>query len=408
MSRSSLDSTDAFRRRAWAEVDLDAIRSNVRALAARVHGAEIVAVVKAEAYGHGAPEVAAAALEGGATRLAVALPEEGVALRAAGFPESVPILVLGATPPAHAATVVQHRLEQVVSSRKLVEALATEARRLGVRARVHLKVDTGMGRLGFKPGEDAIQAAQLIASAETLELVGVMTHLAESESEDTAFTLEQLRQFREVLRQLSDRGIPFGSAHAANSAAATRFAEARFSYVRTGIMMYGLYPGRTCVGEVELRPALSWKARICHIKRVDPGTSVGYGRTYVTSRDEVIATVPVGYADGLRRVLSNKGEVLVDGIRAPIVGNICMDQFMVRIPQSLASEVGDLETLLGREVVLIGRQGEEEISADEVASLLGSINYEVVTGISWRVPRVYLRDGRICRARCVFGAVDFP
>lgn len=394
--------------RSWAAVDLDRIRANVRAIAKHVAAAEIMAVVKADGYGHGGPEVARAAIQAGATRLAVALPEEGGALRSSGLvPPDVPILVLGAVSAMSAPMVVEHGLEQVISSRASADALAAEAQRAGVKVKVHLKVDTGMGRLGFRAGEEAVEAARYVATLGSLEMEGVMTHFAEAESEIGEFTEEQLRRFTWVLRRLEEEGLRPRLVHASNSAAAVRHPAAQFNCVRLGIMMYGLHPGRTTRKAAEVKPALSWKARIAHVKWVEPGTSIGYGRTYVARKREAIATVPVGYADGFRRGLSNRWEVLIDGERAAVVGNVCMDQFMAKLPDSLVQRRdGDLEGFFGEEVVILGEQGSDKIGADEMAQALGTINYEVVTGISWRVPRVYLDAGRAFRWRSAAMAVD--
>jgi alanine racemase len=363
------------------EVDLSAIAANV-AEACRLagHGTEVMAIVKADAYGHGAVPVARAALRAGASWLGVATPEEAVPLRAARV--ASPILVLGPIAPEQAELVAIHALEQCVSDPAQAEALDRAARASGRTLSLHLKVDTGMGRVGLPSGR-VRWAAEKIRALSSVRLSGLMTHFADAEAEEPAFAREQLRRFAEAEQALRHAGANRLIRHAANSAALLCLPESRLDLVRPGIMLYGYDPrGRHYAAESVLRPALRFRTLISQIAAVPRGASVSYGRTFVAPRDLIVATLPVGYADGWGRLLSNRGQVLIRGRRVPIVGRVCMDMTMV--------DVTDLpEVRVGDEVVLIGRQGAEDITADEVAELQGTISYEVLCRIGPRVPRVY-------------------
>jgi alanine racemase len=365
-----------------AEIDLSAIAANV-ALACRLAGpgTQVMAVVKADAYGHGAVPVARAALDAGATWLGVALPEEAVPLRAAGIASR--ILVLGPIAPDQADLVAAHDLDQCVSDLSQAEALDRAARARGGVLALHLKVDTGMGRVGLRPREVRGVGEKILALS-CVRLVGLMTHFAEAEAEDPTFAREQLARFAEAAGDLAAAGIAAPIRHAANSAGLLFLPEARLDLVRPGIMLYGCHPRGPLRGpEPLLRPALRFRTAISQIREVAPGDSVSYGRTFVAPRDLRVATLLVGYADGCGRLLSNRGHVLVRGRRVPIIGRVCMDMTMVDVTGVPDIRVGD-------EAVLIGRQGNEEITADEVAEIQGTISYEVLCRIGPRVPRVYL------------------
>ena len=370
----------------WVEIDLDAIAHNLRQLQQVAAPAQLMAVVKADGYGHGAVMVARTALAHGARRLAVAMVEEGVHLRQSAI--ACPVLVLGWTPPEQYGLALRYDLELTVSSEAEARALAEAARREGRRAKIHLKIDTGMSRLGLRASDPRLgEVAARIAALGNLEIVGVYTHLATADDPASPLTGRQLAAFEEALHVLARHGVRPLLRHAANSAALLRLPGARFDLVRPGIALYGLeaFPG--AVERFGLRPALAWKTRVALVKEVPAGTPVSYGATHVTSRPSRIATLPVGYADGLRRVLSNRGRVLVNGRRVPIVGRVCMDQVMVDVTDAGPVAVGD-------EVVLLGTQGGERITADEMAGWMDTIGYEVVTGIGRRVPRIYYRGGR--------------
>ena len=365
-----------------AEIDLSAVSANV-SLACRLAGrdTQVMAVVKADAYGHGAVPVSKAALEAGATWLGVAVPEEAAPLRAAGITSR--ILVLGPIAGDQADLVVALDLDQTVSDPSLAEAVDRVARARGRVISLHLKVDTGMRRVGIRP-QQVQSVAERIAALRSVRLVGLMTHLAAAEAEDPTFAREQLARFAEAERGLAAAGVRASVRHAANSAALIFLPEARLNLVRPGIMLYGCHPrGRQRHIEPLLTPALRLRTVINHIQEVARGDSVSYGRTFVAPRDLCVATLPVGYADGYGRLLSNQGHVLIRGLRVPIVGRVCMDMTMVDVTRVSGARVGD-------EVVLIGRQGAEEITADDVAELQGTISYEVLCRIGPRVPRMYL------------------
>ncbi|MFA5026563.1 MAG: alanine racemase [Candidatus Methylomirabilota bacterium] len=365
-----------------AEISLRAIASNV-ATARRLAGenTRVMAVVKADAYGHGAVPVALAALEAGAAWLGVACPEEGTPLRDAGI--GAPILVLGPVRPEQAALSVRLGLDQCVSDPGQAEALAKEAATLQREARIHLKIDTGMGRVGIPPRE-ARRAADRLAQLPGLTLVGLMTHFADADAEEQSFAREQLRRFGEAVGFLQSAGIRPSICHAANSAALLSLPEARLDLARPGIMLYGCHPrGRSLPGDPTLEPALRLRTEVSQLKDLPRGASVSYGRTYVASADIRVATLPIGYADGIGRLLSNRGAVLIRGRRAPIVGRVCMDMCLADVTAVPDVRVGD-------EVVLIGRQGDAEIAADEFAAWQDTISYEALCRIGARVPRVYM------------------
>jgi alanine racemase len=366
----------------WAEVDLGAVRHNAGALAALAAPAALCAVVKANGYGHGAVPVARAALEGGASWLAVALVEEGVELRDAGI--DGPVLVLSEPP---------HGMEEVVA-RGLTPTLYTEggveaaAKAVAVNGQdaplaVHIKVDTGMHRVGAAP-EAALGLADAVNRRPELALAALWTHLAVADEPENPFTAAQLERFDRVRATLARRGIGPDMAHAANSAALIAHPASRYDLVRCGIALYGVDPSTELAGRVDLRPAMALKARVSYVKEVPAGDRISYGLRYRCERPSTIATVPIGYADGVTRRLSAAGgEVLLGGRRRPIAGTVTMDQIMIDCGDDGGVAMGD-------EVVLIGRQGDDEITAAEWARRLDTIGYEVVCGVGPRVPRVYL------------------
>jgi alanine racemase len=365
-------------RPAWADVDLGAVAANVRLLVERAAPALLCAVVKADGYGHGAVAVARAALDAGASCLAVAIPAEGTQLRDAGI--EAPILVLAEFHEWH--DVVAYGLTPTVYSEQGIVELVAEVRRQGKRdVGVHLKVDTGMHRIGVPPAEVLARAKDVLSHPE-LRLDAVWTHCPVADEPGNPFTTRQADRFAEVVEELRAAGIEPPFVHAANSAATLAHPELRLDLVRCGIAVYGLDPSPALAGELTLRPALTLKARVAHVQVVPAGDAVSYGLRRPVATDTVVATVPIGYADGVPRRLSDGGEVLIGGIRRPIAGTITMDQLMV--------DCGDGPVAVGDEVVLLGRQGDEEISAAEWAERLGTVVYEITCGLSPRVPRVYL------------------
>ena len=370
----------------WAEIDLDAIAHNVTAIKRLVgERVKVMAVVKANAYGHGLVPVAQVALQNGASWLAVTRVSEGMTLRCAGI--RAPILVMGYSPPASVSKAVEYGLTLTLSSLDQARALAERATRAGKTVPVHLKVDTGMGRFGLLPGE-TVEFAQAIQQLPGLILEGVYTHLAVADSADQGYTRRQLRSFQEVTAALEREGIRIPVRHAANSAATLAMPESHLDAVRAGIAIYGLRPSEEVEPTVPLRPALTLKSRVGRVSTLPAGSSISYGCTYVTQRPTRLALVMVGYGDGYMRLASNRGVVLIHGQRAPIRGRICMDQFVV--------EVSHIEHVsLDDEVVLIGRQGDKVLSAEEIARWSETINYEVVTQLSPHVPRVYMRGRHV-------------
>jgi alanine racemase len=382
-----VDEAVASRRPAWVDVDLDAVTHNIGLLRGVVTPAAVWAVVKADGYGHGAVPVARAALGAGAEGLCVALVEEGEALRRAGV--EAPIVLLAEPPPSQYGEVGRWGLEAVVYTTHAIDGLGRQCgrRRIGV----HLKIDTGMHRVGAPPTA-AVPLARRIEATPALELTGVMTHLAIADEPADPYTAQQLDAFDAVLGELWAAGITPCSVHAANSAGALAHPRSRYSFVRAGIATYGVAPG-PCLAERgrDLRPALTLRARVSFVKRVAAGERISYGLRHRFGRDATVATLPIGYADGVpRRLSATGGEVLIGGRRRPIVGVVTMDQLMV--------DCGDDPVAAGAEAVLIGEQGGERITADEWAGRLETIAYEITCGIGARVPRRY-SGGGVARGR---------
>ncbi len=366
----------------WAEIDLDAIAHNVRMLKSLLTpNVEMFAVVKANAYGHGAVPVAQTALGAGATQLAVHRASEGEDLRRAGI--RAPILVMGYTLPESAEMIVRWELTPTVTTIESARAFAMRAMADGVTMPVHVKVDTGMSRYGLLPDE-VVAFLSALSQLPGLRIEGLFTHFATADSADQTYVRQQLAIFNDVIRALHANDFTIPLIHAANSAATIKLPESHFNAVRPGIALYGLDPSDEWPSPVELKPALSLKSTVVRVRTLPPGAAVGYGRTYITARPTRAVLVPVGYGDGYHRALSNKGCVLIRGQRAAILGRVSMDQIVVD-----ASDIPEVQQ--DDEVVLIGRQGGEQIRAEEVAQLAGTINYEVTTSLLPRVARIYNR-----------------
>lgn len=365
----------------WAEIDLEAIRSNIRSFRRHVGDrVQVMAVVKANAYGHGAVPVAQAALEAGAARLAVHRLIEGIELRQAGI--TAPILVLGYTPPPGAGEFVHWNLTPTMMTPEFAQALSSQAAAQGSTVPVHVKIDTGMNRFGLFP-EEVLPFLSAVKNLEGLTLEGMFTHFATADSMEQNWVLQQIKEFDAVIAAVKNAGLDIPLIHAANSATTMRYPQAHYQAVRPGIAMYGMHPSSEWEPVFELHPALTLKSRVSRVRDLPVGAGISYGRTFVTSRPTRAALVTVGYGDGYHRILSNKGVVLVGGRRAPVLGRVCMDQFVVDVTDIPGVQQDD-------EVVLVGRQGEERISAEEVGRLMGSINYEVTTGLLPRVMRKYV------------------
>ncbi len=362
------------------EVDLAALVHNLHEIRKKV-GAQckIMAVVKANAYGHGAVSVASALARTGADWLGVASAEEGIELRQAGL--SLPILVMGGILEPELEALAVYQLTPVVYHPEMIPLLEDTAARSGKPIKIHVKVDTGMGRLGLAP-DIAASFIQEIAQRGRLTVEGLMTHFAEAELEDQTFVQEQIQKFRRVLKDLNNRGIKIPLSHLANSAAILHHPTAYFQMVRPGIALYGYAPGTGTSNRPDLKPCLQLVTRIVQVKRVPKGTGISYGRSFVTQRESLIASLPIGYADGYSRRLSNRGQVIIHEQRAPIVGRVCMDMTMVDV-----TEVPDVR--FGDPVVLLGQQGKQAITADEIAHWTDTISYEVLSILNPRITRKY-------------------
>lgn len=338
-----------------------------------------MAVVKANAYGHGAIETSRALIQHGVTRLAVFSTEEGMALRQAGI--MVPIVVLGPVFQEQFGDLVYHHLTPVVSDPSVLTALSQTAASRETVHPIHLKIETGMGRLGLTQNELAalISAHRFPAC---LQLEGLMTHLADADGSNSDATEEQIRRFQDALKVVLEGGFQVPLVHVSNSCGAVRFPSAHFSLVRPGIMLYGYHTLPGTVETPDLRPVLSLKTRIAQLRTIQPGETVSYNRTFTARRPTRIAVLPIGYASGLSRRLSNRGAVLIRGQRSPITGLVCMDMVMVDVTEIPGTAVGD-------EVILIGRQGHDEITASEIAKWTDTISYEVLCAISPQIPRLY-------------------
>jgi alanine racemase len=367
---------------------VDAIAQNVRCIKTHIGpSVRLLAVLKADAYGHGTVKVARTALNNGASYCGVASVNEAVQLRQAGI--TAPVLVLGYTPAWQAREALRHDITITMYDQDVARAFSRAAIELRAEARAHVKVDTGMGRLGLLP-DQVTDFVRHVRGLPGLTLEGIFTHFSVADESDLDYTRWQLERFQHVLDALRAQSITFPLVHAANSAAILRLPESHFTMVRLGLAMYGLAPSPAVTLPAEMRRALTWKTSIAQVKRLPPGSFVSYGNTYQTQGAETIAVIPVGYADGFRRAPQHWGQVLVKGQRAPIVGRVCMDQTMINITHIPDVRVGD-------EVVLIGNQGQETITAEQVAQRLGTINYEVVSAIMARVPRSLPENGGRCK-----------
>jgi alanine racemase len=361
-------------------IDLDALRSNFREIRQRVGPAvKVLAMIKANAYGHGAPVVAQALAAEGCDAVGVATLEEGVELRQAGIRAS--ILILAGVYPEQVDEFLHNTLTPVVHELETLRRLDAALQDRRTTLKFHLEVDTGMGRIGFLAAEIDSWLPEL-SKLKSLKLEGIFSHFSEAESRNEQYTETQLKNFLRVVDRLRHMGLLPPHVHMAKSAALITVPASHLAIVRPGLILYGIYPSPDMANEITLKPVLTWKTRIIQLKRLAKGASIGYGRTFMTSRESLIATLPVGYADGYQRVLSNCATVLVRGNRAPVVGRISMDLTTIDV-----TDIGGVQQ--GDEVVLLGRQGAAEISADEMAGWANTISYEILTSIGARVPRIH-------------------
>lgn len=379
----------------WTEVNLDAIAQNVKNIKKLIgKKKELMAVVKGNAYGHDILEISSVVLENGATRLAVARLEEAIFLRKAGI--TVPILVLGLTLKPQAESLVSYDITPTVCEFEMIEKLSELAVQMNKMAKIHLKVDTGMGRIGIFP-DDVLRFIKRIKTLKKVEIEGIFTHFSVADEKDKFYTEEQFRKFIEILTILEKEGIKIPIKHVGNSATLLDLPHMWLDMVRPGLAIYGLYPSKEVKKTINLIPAQQFKTKIVFIKELPRGESISYGRTYITKRRMRVASLPVGYADGYNRLLSNQGEVLVRGQRVPIIGRVCMDQCMIDVTNLTQVEIGD-------EVVLWGRQGEEMITVEEIAQKIRTINYEIVhLPDKKRVPKLFIKDGKPWKIKTMLG-----
>lgn len=380
--------------RVFETVNLDAIKCNMEAMRANLaEGTKIIGVVKSDGYGHGAVPVALA-IYPYVWGYAVATAEEGVILRRHGIQK--PILVLGVVPSDGYDLLVEYGISSSVFQYKRACCLSEAAKKAGKKAIVHLALDTGMSRIGFPVTKEAADEAAEICALPGIQVEGLFTHFTKADETDKASTENQIKEYRRFVELLSERGVSIPILHCSNSAGILDLPAANFHAVRAGISIYGLYPSDQVGKEaVKLTPAMELKSAITYIKKIGPGTAVSYGGTFVAEKDTIVATIPVGYGDGYPRNLSGKGEVLIRGQRARILGRVCMDQFMVDVTGIQGAEEDD-------EAVLIGRQGEEQITVEDVANACGGFHYEIVCDIGKRVPRVYYENGQIIGTKDYF------
>lgn len=372
--------------RAWAEVDLDAIQFNIESIKKNIsENTKIIAVIKADGYGHGAVPIAEMLeSESRVWGYAAATSQEAVELRNRGIKK--PILILSYTFPSDYRELIEQEIRLTVFTLETASALSKEARRLGKSCKIHIKLDTGMTRIGILPDDDSIALIRQISELDNIEIEGIFTHFARADEKDKTKAYEQLSRFQAFLKRIeetTDLKIPMK--HCSNSAGIAELPEANMDAVRAGIILYGLWASEDVreSGKIALKPALSLKSRVVYVKSVPAGQEISYGGTFTTSRETRVATVCIGYGDGYPRSLSNKGYVLINGQRAPILGRVCMDQFMVDITKV----TGEVQT--GSVVTLIGRDGQEEITMETLGALSGRFNYELACDLGKRIPRVY-------------------
>ena len=382
-------STDKIKEyyRVKAEINLDAIHENVvNAKALTKPGTKLMAIIKADAYGHGAVMVAHT-LEDVADAYGVAILEEGIELRQSGI--NKPILILGYTPAPLYPAMIKYDIATAVFEYDMAERMSEAAEKIGKKAKVHIKLDTGMSRIGFKQDDESLEVIKKIAKLPGIEIEGCFTHFATMDEKDKTKAMKQFERYMYFVKRIEDAGITIPVKHVSNSAGIIEKQEVNLDMVRDGICVYGMYPSdEVDKTKLKLTPAMEIKSYVSFVKTLEAGVEIGYGGTYTTTKETTVATIPVGYADGYSRALSNRGRVLIKGKSFPIIGRVCMDQFMVDI-----SELPEIRQ--GDEVTLVGRDGDEYISIEEVADMSYSFNYEFVCDIGKRIPRVYYKGGKV-------------
>ncbi|ABS35309.1 alanine racemase [Clostridium botulinum] len=374
-------------RAVWAEIDLDNLQHNLKQIKKICGNKEIIGVIKANAYGHGAMEIAPTLLENGVSRLAVAVLSEAMELRMSGVKE--PIMILGYTPWALGDMLLDNDIEQSVYSYNDALELSKIAVLKRKILKIHIVVDTGMGRIGFLPTKESVEDVYKISKLPNIEIEGIFSHFSSADESDKDYTLYQMNKYNAFINKLEEKNIQVPIKHIANSAAIIDLENTHLDAVRAGIIMYGYYPSNYVLrNNINLKPVMSLKTSIVHIKKVSSGEYISYGRTFKTKRESIIATLPIGYADGYNRLLSNKGKVIVNGKLAPVIGRVCMDQCMIDVTFIENLKVGDVVTIMGEENGV-------SYTAEDIASQIGTISYEVICNVNKRVPRVYKKDGKI-------------
>ena len=375
----------------WAEIDLDILASNMRNIKKLSGNKEVIAVVKADAYGHGALDVVPCLLENGASRLAVAMLTEAIELRNNNI--KAPIMILGYTPLELGEELINFDIEQTIYDLDYAKELSSLAVKLNKKAKVHIAIDTGMGRIGFLPTDESFNSICEICSLDGLDVIGLFTHFSSSDEADKEYTQYQFNQIYDFIRKLENNGVNIPLKHASNSAAIIDLPNTYLDAVRAGIILYGYYPSNEVKKEnLSIKPALTLKAKIAHVKELESNMYISYNRTFKTSRKSKIATIPIGYADGYIRRLKYDSRVIINGQSAPIVGNICMDQFMIDV-----TDIPNVKT--GDEVILLGESKNIKFNADNIAKCMNSINYEVLCLLKKRVPRAYIKNNEIIHVK---------
>ena len=373
-------------RAVWAEIDLDNLAHNMKEVKRVTNpDTKISAVIKADGYGHGAVEIAQTLLENGADRFAVATLSEAIQLRKKF--KDTPIMVLGYTPEHLASEIIKYNIIQTIYSLEQAQEFSKTAKNLQKNITVHIKIDSGMNRLGMQCTKETINEILEIAKLENLNIEGIYTHFAVADEIDKTYTRTQVKKFNFIVKNLEKKGLNIPIKHVSNSAAIIDLPEFNFDMVRTGIMLYGLYPSKTVNhNNVKLKEVMCLKAKIAQVKTIESGDGISYGLKHICKRQTKIATLPIGYADGFTRILSGKASVLAKGKKVPVLGSICMDQCII--------DVTGLDVTMGDEVVLFGGDNKDGISIDSVAKLLDTINYEIVCMVNKRVPRIYKKENQ--------------
>ncbi|NFN18820.1 alanine racemase [Clostridium botulinum] len=375
----------------WAEIDLDAIAYNMKNIKKLAQNKDVIAVVKADCYGHGALDVVPTLLENGASRLAVAVLTEAIELRNNNV--TAPIMILGYTPEYLFEEVINYDIEQTVYDLEYAKKLSHLAIKFNKKAKIHIAIDTGMGRIGFIPNEKAIKDIKKIYNLKGIDVIGIFTHFSTSDETDKEYTNEQFNKFTSFIDMLSKVGVKIPIKHTSNSGAIIDLPKTYLDSVRAGIILYGYYPSDEINKDnIKLKPALTLKASLTRVQELDINSYISYGKTFKTERKSIIATLPIGYADGYSRLLAPGTKVIINGQFAPIVGRICMDQCMI--------DVTDIDNInVGDEVIILGEDGNLKLTANDLANSMGTINYEILCMLKYRIPRVYIKNGEIFNVR---------